>query len=75
MDDELTAVRPTPVVRFTRQQYEALREAQRVLHDVLPDLDKMDGCGWDCQGYRILVADLANQLQAIERNFMTPPPG
>ena len=57
-------------VNFSAEQLAANRAAQRQLHDLLPVLDKAETCGVPVDGYRAIAAGLAQQLQAIEQNFM-----
>lgn len=67
---------PTPESNpFDRADYDKLKEAQRVLHDLQPYLDKAEACGVDCSGYRGLSEQFSTMLGSIEREFMTPAPG
>lgn len=46
-----------------------LKEAQRQLHDVLPEIDKAEECGVECQHYRELHAEVGRRLAAILDKF------
>ncbi len=59
---------------FNRGHFETLKLHQRKLHDLLPQLDKMDRCGIECAEFRQVVDELGKRLEAIEQEFMTPPP-
>jgi len=36
-------------IRLTPERVVELKQAQRALHDVLPDIDALEQCGADCQ--------------------------
>jgi hypothetical protein len=59
---------------FNRNHYEQVLNAERKLHDLLPVLDKAENCGIDCGQFRDLHQYLSQQLSALKREFMTPPP-
>lgn len=59
---------------FTRTHFKALKDAQRDLHDILPEIDKADRCGIECREFREVLDELSRRFTAIEREFMTPPP-
>ena len=59
---------------FERQHFERLKEAQQQLSAVVPLLDKMETCGAECQQLRTAVVEMQDQLQSIEKFFMTPTP-
>lgn len=59
---------------FTKRDYDKLKMAERTIHDLLPNLDKAEACGVDCEQLRSYVTGFSQVLQAIERNFMTPAP-
>lgn len=66
------AIKPPGV--FGREDYNRLKEAQRVLHDLQPFLDKAEACGVDCSGYRGLSEQFSGMLSSIESEFMSPAP-
>lgn len=59
---------------FTREDYDKLRAALRDLHDAQLVIDKAEGCGIECEGFKQIKSELQDFLLAIEREFMTPPP-
>lgn len=59
---------------FNRQQYERLKETQRLLHDMRTEFDKAEQCGVACEALRGIADDIASKLAAIERHYMDPPP-
>ena len=56
-------------VTLTNEQYAKILEAERAIHDVLPDLDKLEECGVECQAYRDGLRQKQEQIEAIKRNF------
>lgn len=68
----LTPLTVQPI--FTRDHYELLKGAQRMLHDLLPKLDAMDACGMECAQHRALAVEIGERLNQIEQHFMTPAP-
>lgn len=63
--------KPNP---FSRADWERLTAAQRKIADSLEEFDRAERCGVDCQQLRQIAADLATQLEAIQREYMTPAP-
>ena len=59
---------------FGREDYNRLKEAQRVLHALHPFLDKAEASGVDCSGYRGLSEQFSGMLSNIEAEFMNPAP-
>jgi len=59
---------------FTKADYQLLRETMRECNRLPAELDKAEACGVDCAGLRGVCEDLRQQLEAIERHYMTPPP-
>lgn len=58
-------------IRLTKQQTQAAIDAQRKLHDLLPEVDKMERCGADCQQHRLEIKKLQDMLSAYVQNFGT----
>jgi len=56
---------------FGPEDWERLKQAQRVLHDLLPFFDKAEACGVECAGYRGLSTQLGDVMEVIEREFMS----
>jgi len=46
-----------------------LREAQRDLHDILPEFDKLEQCGEDCQIYRQVHAEAGQRIEALLKHY------
>lgn len=59
---------------FSREDWETLRRARRMLADLLPDFDRARACGIDCEFLVAQRESIDSQLDAIERHYMTPPP-
>jgi len=59
---------------FTRQDLETLVEQERKLLDLLPEFDKAEECGENCQLLRELAQKELKRIQAIKSNFMNPAP-
>jgi hypothetical protein len=59
---------------FDRSDYDRLQTAKRLLHDVLPKIDKAQSCGIECEGYRAIHAEAMRILNEIERNYFPVPP-
>lgn len=59
---------------YTRKDYDELKRVQRLLHDLLPECDKLEACGKEADGYRAIIAEIAKYLTAIETHYFTPPP-
>lgn len=54
---------------LTNEQHASLIKAERDLHDVLPDMDKAEECGIDCQEFRRLHGEAMERIEALKRNF------
>lgn len=61
-------------VIFDRSQYDQLRAGLERLGRLVEVMDKAEACGINCEGFRGVHDHLSQQLEAIERNFMSPPP-
>lgn len=59
---------------FSYRDFEKLKEAERIIHDALPQMDKAENCGVECAEIRAAAKELQSRLAAIEREFMSPPP-
>ena len=59
---------------FTKRDFDAVQEAKRTIHDLLPQLDKAENCGIECAEIRQVAEAFRTRLEAIEKNFMSPPP-
>lgn len=54
---------------FTPEQLERCRQLQRDLHDLLPQFDRLEACGKECQDRRQLAGFLLQTLQRVEAEF------
>lgn len=59
---------------YTRADYERLREAQRLINEVLPIIDKIENCGTACDAFREVCAELSGRLSQLQAEFFTPAP-
>lgn len=59
---------------FQKRHFDSLKSAQRTLHDLLPLIDKAEGCGIECQEFRNVAEELSRRLVSLEEKFMSPPP-
>ena len=59
---------------FDRAKYDQLRSGLERINRLIPVMDKAEKCGINCEGFRGVADHLRTQLEAIEREFMTPPP-
>jgi len=46
-----------------------LKTDQRTLHDTLPEFDKLDECGVDCQNAKADVKEAARRVDAMLRHY------
>lgn len=42
-------------IMLTPERVAELRTAQRNLHDILPEIDRAESCGIECDSYRTMV--------------------
>lgn len=40
------------MIKLTTEQLQTLAQAERILHDLLPDIDHAEKCGADCAALR-----------------------
>lgn len=59
-------------ITLSQERYSELLEAERLLHDVLPDLDKLEECGVDCQQARAAYQESMGKITAIKARFAPP---
>lgn len=57
-----------------RAEYERLKEAERILHDLVPLMDAAERCNIDCAEYRQVHQFFTESFAALNREFFTPPP-
>lgn len=56
---------------YTRDDYQALRNARTALNDLISVLDKAKACGVNCSMYTQMRDDIDGQLAKIEQHFMS----
>lgn len=61
-------------IKLEKASIAQLREAQRELHDLLPEFDKMESCGIDCQEFRAVAADAQQQVEQMLKHYGGPQP-
>lgn len=59
---------------FTRNDYTKLLEAERQIADLIPTLDDLQACDFDCHEYKTLLLEQQERLGKIKQRFFTPPP-
>lgn len=56
-------------IRMSKERYDELVKAERMLNDLLPVYDKLEECGVDCTGFRQINAERLPQIAAMKKNF------
>ena len=56
-------------IKLTQEQVIALQTAQRELHDIIPEIDKAEQCGIDCQLYRQLQQEATDRISKMIEHF------
>lgn len=56
-------------IRLSREAYNGLLEAERRLHDLLPEFDKAESCGIECQYMRDATATYLDNIAKMKQNF------
>ena len=64
----------TKLIQLTPDQVAELQQAQRILHDLLPEFDDMESCGIDCQGARAIHLQNSVEIQEMLSRFSTFQP-
>ena len=59
----------TPKLIFDVSDWDRLQAAKRLLHDLLPKIDKLQACGVECEGYKAIRDEALNTLTKIEQNY------
>lgn len=59
---------------FSKAEHTKLKKAQRQLHDLLPIVDDAAACGVDCEAFKAVLSEIGDQLNEIEKRFMSPIP-
>lgn len=55
--------------RLSRERYDELLRAERIFTDLLPDLDKLEQCGEDCEGMKQVVREAMEQSAKLKQYF------
>lgn len=56
-------------VRLSREAYQELLNAERRLHDMLPEYDKAEECGIECQYLREGTADILARIAKMKTHY------
>ena len=56
-------------IRLTKDDHAELLEAERKLLEMLPEYDKAEACGIDCQNMRHDNTAALNQIRAIKTHY------
>lgn len=59
-------------IALTPLAYSELLESERLLHDVLPDIQKLEECGVECQQMRAAVQEALGKVSALKQRFAPP---
>jgi predicted DNA-binding protein (UPF0251 family) len=59
-------------IKLSAERVAQLRQAQRQLHDILPEMDAAEQCGIECQQFRSLVQEAQNKITNLLTHFGTP---
>jgi hypothetical protein len=62
-------------ITLTPDQHQTLLQAQKMLHDLLPDIDALEQCGKDCQDLRSKNDAIRAQITALQTQFGGPNAG
>lgn len=56
-------------IKLAKDDLAKLITAERELHDLLPEMDKGEECGIDCQEFRRVHAEAMERITALKKNF------
>jgi hypothetical protein len=56
-------------LRLSHERYNELLAAERVYTDLLPEFDKLDQCGEDCQMERELTSQKLAQISKLKQFY------
>lgn len=57
---------------LTDEDLKEIERAERMLHDLLPAIEKAESCGLECQHFRDVMEALQKDLAAFKANYFTP---
>lgn len=60
-------------ITLTPDQHATLSQAQKMLHDLLPDIDGLEQCGTDCQQLRQQNQQIRDKITALQTQFGGQP--
>lgn len=55
---------------LSREQKDAIKKAQRILHDLVPMIAAAEQCGFDCEREKRLHQNLVDQMRRIDTFFV-----
>jgi len=53
-------------IRLSPESYQGLLVAERNLHDLIPEMDKMEDCGIDCVTYRAALKEMLDRIEKMK---------
>ena len=56
-------------IKLSKENYAGLLQSERLLHDILPEMDKAEECGIECQEFRRVHAEAMQRIEAMKRNY------
>jgi hypothetical protein len=57
---------------LTPERIQQLKQAQRNLHDLLPEFDAAEQCGIECQQFRQMAGEAQDKIKALLTNYSGP---
>lgn len=55
--------------RLNPEQFQKVLSTERSLHDILPEMDKFEECGGDCQALRAAAQDMLAKIQKVKQYY------
>ncbi len=56
-------------ITIPKEQFAGLLQAERDLHDLLPEIDKAEECGIECQEFRRVHGEVMENITKLKQNF------
>lgn len=56
-------------IKLPREMVDELKRSERALNDIIPELDKGEQCGIDCQEYRSIRDEAAERISKLIQHF------
>lgn len=63
-----------PQISLTDDQVATLNQAERILHDLLPQIDDLEACDYDCQQLRAENDRIRTLISNLKARFTTQAP-